>query len=339
MSVDGAVKRLKHDIRNSGDLLLLHRLDGLESLEAIQILSTIILKELIPLCGGMKDCRQLLTYLGYLFNFACYAGDHDVWVIVSYRLLDMYDCLWKFDKSFYQQSEDGLGKVRSWLLGALIPRWVQTCNEEEATQIFRRIRKTVAETDQEGLYEIKELIRKHDGSCPYQRIELAIVHAKKDLPSENVKELIAVLSHRWVKGLDPEEIAFLAQLSSLTAEWSGRSLVHESVLRATESILKTLQVGEKIRAHVSHYPNPCYQKARLTFVNSGEIGLRVDFHESCPEEDLRRALKSLIECVLENQEPLAEDLVCRVYAGAIGSDSACEGLVTWKNWQVTSSSY
>lgn len=329
MSLDDAVARVKNDIGSSGDFLLASRLMGFKGSAAVQQLFDIIIKELIPQCVGMKDLHQLLAYLDHLFKVAGYSGDHNSSVIVFHMLLQIYDRLRDLDKSFCQQSESPFGSIRSWLLQVLIPQWGQTPDQEEAIQIFKRVRKTAKETDRQGLDEIKELIRKHDGNCPPRQIELAIISAEKDLPSENLRELIVVLSHRWVKELDPEQIAFLAHVGSWSSMDTGtyRPLVYGAILRATDQIREACKAAQEIFIKLAQTIR--WDNAKITCLSPGEVWVRVDFKGDPGDEEQKQSLRHVVTYIKENPDLHFRELTCRVFVGSTGGDGVFEDRIVW----------
>jgi len=338
MGLDAGVARLKHDLRSNGELLLAGRLNGLQGMDAVKLIFEIITKELLPQCVGMTDFWQLRAYLDYLFKIDCYSADHTVSVAIYEMFQRTYDGLKEIDENFYRSSSN-LGPVRSWFLQVLIVRWGATSDQEEACRVFRRVRETARETDRPVLDEIKDLVRKHDGVCSPEKIEAAIVNMMKDLPCENTQELILLLSHRWVKGLNPEQIAFLASVESWASRdtEADRPLMHAAILRATGQIREAWKAARQILVQL--VCNSSWENTHITFLGHEEVCLRIDLEGSPSREQLMPARDEAVAYVRGREDLRFQDLVCRIYVSTAGSDSASEGRVTWSNWQATPRNY
>jgi hypothetical protein len=337
MRIEAAVTRLKQDLDDAGELILASRLVGLQGMDAAKQLFEIILNELVPRCVGMTKFWQPLAYLEYLFKIGIYASEHEVSVVIYEMLLQVYDRLREIDENF-GLSSSSLGSVRSWLLQTLIFRWGETPDQEEAARIFRRVRETAKEADRPILEEIKGFVRKHDGGCSPEKIESAIVNMRKDLPSGGTHELIELLSHRWVKGLDAEQITFLAKVKS----WSSgdteteRQLMHEAILRATDQIREAWKAAREIQEQFSTCPNPYYKKARIVFLGPEEVFLRIDF-PAYSEEELMKVRDGALAFIENNSSLRFEDLSCLIIVGNENEGGAFEGSVTWRNWSLSRS--
>ncbi len=229
MSATTGKWRFFESLGQQGDLLLLAQLKDLEFEDIARKLVEIVVTILVPLFDWSSpgsSARIILGYLEYLKNLFTWSDDGDQEIDYrDYRRRFLAQLLCEIYGSLPSSNEGrkAFADVRMALIENFIVLWSQTKSLKEAESLFSLVAKEYVEGEHsfkamsDKKEKIEALVREKDGSAPRPNIVVAMSVSDSLLPDKacpQIRGLLEVLGHRWVKGLESEQIPFLARVNS-----------------------------------------------------------------------------------------------------------------------------